>query len=60
MKKKITQIPIDNIKVNPENPRFEPVITITETFVMQQLLNNRKDKRFRKAWNYCKIYGWHL
>ena len=43
MKKKITQISIDNIMVNPENPRFEPVIAISEIFVMQQLLNSRKD-----------------
>lgn len=36
-------INIDNILVNPENPRHNPVIDIGEDFVMKQLVKNKRE-----------------
>lgn len=52
-------IEVDNILVNEENPRHDPVIGLTQTFIMQQLIRNRKEANamyklitdiFREGW----------
>lgn len=41
--KEYQMIDIDDIMVNPENPRHNPVIKLDETFIMQQLVTNKKE-----------------
>lgn len=55
----IIKIPIDDICVNPANPRHEPVINIEESFIMQQLVRTRKDTQAMYKL-ICDIYdaGW--
>lgn len=36
-------IDIDNILVNKENPRHDPVLELSEAFIMQQLIRNKKE-----------------
>lgn len=36
-------IDIDKIIVNPENPRHNPVMNLDETFIMQQLISNKRE-----------------
>ena len=55
----IIKLSIDEICVNPENPRHEIVMDLGENFIMQQLVKTRKDAQAMYKL-ICDIYeaGW--
>ena len=55
----IIKLSIDNILVNPENPRHDVVMDLGESFIMQQLIRTKKDTQAMYKL-ICDIYnaGW--
>ena len=43
--KQVVLISINEILVNPENPRHDPVIALDESIIMQQLISNKNDAK---------------
>lgn len=59
--KEIKRISIEKIIVNPENPRHDAVISIDESFIMQQLLSNKRDvDSMHKLICSIAIEGWYV
>ena len=58
--KDIIKLSINEICVNPENPRHDEVIMdLGEIFIMQQLIKTKKDSQAMYKLIYLRIIGFH-